>query len=183
MTPATGLSSDEAARRLTRHGPDEIPSEPRIPVWRRVLQQLRDPLILVLLVAAALTIATGDLSDASVILVMFLGPFLGMPLPLLPAQILWINLLTHGLPGVALGAEPVAPATMRHPPRPPEESVLGAGLWPRILFMGAFIATVTLAAGVWARETGRPWQSMIFLVLGATQLGVALGGPGRVPAA
>lgn len=53
------------------------------------------------------------------ILVMLLGPFLGMPLPLLPAQILWINLLTHGLPGVALGAEPVAPGTMRHPPRPP----------------------------------------------------------------
>lgn len=113
------------------------------------------------------------------ILVMLLGPFLGMPLPLLPAQILWINLLTHGLPGVALGAEPVAPGTMRHPPRPPAESVLGAGLWPRILFMGAFVATVTLAAGVWARETGRPWQSMLFLILGATQLGVALGSRAR----
>ncbi|MDX2820311.1 cation-translocating P-type ATPase [Streptomyces ipomoeae] len=113
------------------------------------------------------------------ILVMLLGPFLGMPLPLLPAQILWINLLTHGLPGVALGAEPVDPDTMRHLPRPPEESVLGAGLWPRILFMGAFVATVTLVVGVWARETGRPWQSMIFLILGATQLGVALGSRAR----
>ncbi|WP_405653467.1 cation transporting ATPase C-terminal domain-containing protein [Streptomyces sp. NBC_00019] len=68
---------------------------------------------------------------------------------------------------------------MRHPLRPPAESVLGAGLWPRILFMGAFIATVTLAAGIWARETGRPWQSMVFLVLGATQLGVALGSRAR----
>ncbi|MFE9109789.1 cation-transporting P-type ATPase [Streptomyces collinus] len=67
-TPVTGLSSDEAARRLEFHGPNEIPAEPRTPVWRRVLQQLRDPLILVLLVAAALTIATGDLSDAAVIL-------------------------------------------------------------------------------------------------------------------
>ncbi|WP_234357204.1 cation-translocating P-type ATPase [Streptomyces sp. NBRC 110028] len=113
------------------------------------------------------------------ILVMLLGPFLGMPLPLLPAQILWINLLTHGLPGVALGAEPVAPDVMRHPPRPPEESVLGAGLWPRILAMGAFVACVTLAAGVWAREAGRPWQSMMFLVLGATQLGIALGSRAR----
>ncbi|MDX3231370.1 cation-translocating P-type ATPase [Streptomyces sp. ME19-01-6] len=113
------------------------------------------------------------------ILVMLLGPFFSMPLPLLPAQILWINLLTHGLPGVALGAEPVAPDTMHHPPRPPEESVLGAGLWPRILFMGAFVATVTLAAGIWARETGRPWQSMMFLILGATQLGVALGSRAR----
>nr|WP_228022542.1 cation-translocating P-type ATPase C-terminal domain-containing protein [Streptomyces acidicola] len=69
----------------------------------------------------------------------------------------------------------------RHaPPAPaPEESVLGAGLWPRILLMGAFIATLTLAAGVWARETDRPWQSMMFLVLGATQLGVALGSRAR----
>ncbi|MFG2859179.1 cation-translocating P-type ATPase [Streptomyces sioyaensis] len=113
------------------------------------------------------------------ILVMLLGPFLGMPLPLLPAQILWINLLTHGLPGVALGAEPVDPDVMRHRPRPPEESVLGAGLWPRILAMGTFVATVTLVTGVWARETGRPWQSMVFLVLGATQLGVALGSRAR----
>ncbi|MFE2449210.1 HAD-IC family P-type ATPase, partial [Streptomyces sp. NPDC059426] len=113
------------------------------------------------------------------ILVMLLGPFLGMPLPLLPAQILWINLLTHGLPGVALGAEPVAPDVMRHPPRPPDESVLGAGLWPRLLAMGALVAGVTLVAGVWARETGRPWQSMMFLVLGATQLGVALGSRAR----
>ncbi|MEO3845487.1 cation-transporting P-type ATPase [Streptomyces sp. CNZ287] len=113
------------------------------------------------------------------ILVMLLGPFLGMPLPLLPAQILWVNLLTHGLPGVALGAEPVAPGAMRHRPRPPEESVLGAGLWPRILLMGAFIAVVTLVVGVWARETGRPWQSMMFLILGATQLGVALGSRAR----
>lgn len=113
------------------------------------------------------------------ILVMLLGPFLGMPLPLLPAQILWINLLTHGLPGVALGAEPVEPGAMRHRPRPPEESVLGAGLWPRILLMGAFIAVVTLVVGVWARETGRPWQSMMFLILGAAQLGVALGSRAR----
>lgn len=113
------------------------------------------------------------------ILVMLLGPFLGMPLPLLPAQILWINLLTHGLPGVALGAEPVEPGVMRHPPRPPEESVLGAGLWPRILAMGAFVACVTLIVGVWAREAGHPWQSLMFLVLGATQLGVALGSRAR----
>jgi Ca2+-transporting ATPase len=53
------------------------------------------------------------------IIVMLLGPLAGLPLPLLPAQILWINLLTHGLPGVALGSEPVEPGTTRRPPRPP----------------------------------------------------------------
>lgn len=113
------------------------------------------------------------------ILVMLIGPFMGLALPLLPAQILWINLLTHGLPGVALGAEPVEPGIMRRPARPPQQSVLGAGLWPRILAMGAVVTAGTLAAGVWAQQTGRPWQSLVFLVLGATQLGVALGSRSR----
>ncbi|WP_435858672.1 cation-translocating P-type ATPase [Streptomyces milbemycinicus] len=68
-TPAEeDLSPEEAARRLELCGPNEVQVEPRTPVWRRGLQQPRDPLILVLLVAAALTIATGDLSDAAVIL-------------------------------------------------------------------------------------------------------------------
>src|SRR5512132_3192652 len=112
---------------------------------------------------------------AAEILVMLIGPFLGLPLPLLPAQILWVNLMTHGLAGVALGAEPAEPDVMRRPPRPPAESVLGAGLWPRILRLGGIIAAITLGVGVWAQATGRPWQSMVFLTLGVTQLGVALG--------
>lgn len=113
------------------------------------------------------------------ILVMLIGPFMSLALPLLPAQILWINLLTHGLPGVALGAEPVESGIMRRPARPPEQSVLGAGLWPRILAMGVVVTVGTLAVGVWAQQTGRPWQSLVFLVLGATQLGVALGSRSR----
>jgi Ca2+-transporting ATPase len=109
------------------------------------------------------------------IAVMLAGPFLGLPLTLLPAQILWVNLLTHGLPGVALGSEPVDPNAMRRPPRPPAESVLGAGLWQRILRVGVVIAVVTLAVAVWGHATGRPWQSMAFFALGATQLTVAVG--------
>ncbi|MFI9201590.1 cation-translocating P-type ATPase [Streptomyces sp. NPDC053048] len=113
------------------------------------------------------------------ILVMLAGPALGMVLPLLPAQILWINLLTHGLPGVAFGAEPTSGDSMHRPPRPPEESVLGEGLWARILTLGTLIAAVTLAVGYWAHGTGRPWQTLVFLVLGATQLGVGLGSRAR----
>lgn len=52
------------------------------------------------------------------ILVMLAGPLLGLPLPLRAGQILWINLLTHGLTGVAMGAEPVSPQAMHRPPRP-----------------------------------------------------------------
>jgi P-type Ca2+ transporter type 2C len=109
------------------------------------------------------------------IAVMLAGPFLGMTLPLLPAQILWINLLTHGLPGVALGAEPAESDVMRRTPRPPDQSVLGAGLWQQVLMLGFMIGGVTLALGSWAFATDRPWQSVVFVALGAGQLGAALG--------
>ncbi|GAA2287373.1 HAD-IC family P-type ATPase [Nonomuraea roseoviolacea subsp. roseoviolacea] len=112
---------------------------------------------------------------AAEIAVMLLGPFAGLALPLLPAQILWINLLTHGLPGVALGGEPSVPGAMAEPPRPPGQSIMGAGLWQRIIRIAVVLTAVTLGVAVWAHQTGRPWQSMAFFALGATQLGVALG--------
>jgi P-type Ca2+ transporter type 2C len=113
------------------------------------------------------------------IAVMLAGPALGLALPLLPAQILWVNLLTHGLPGVALGGEPADPGIMNRPPRPPAESVLGAGLWQRILRVGLVVAAVTLGIALWGHATGRPWQSMAFFALGTTQLAVALGSRAR----
>jgi Ca2+-transporting ATPase len=113
------------------------------------------------------------------IAVMLIGPLVGLALPLLPAQILWVNLLTHGLPGVALGGEPANPAAMRRPPRPPAESVLGAGLAQRIVRVGIVITAVTLGVALWGHATGRPWQSMAFFALGATQLAVALGSRAR----
>jgi len=108
------------------------------------------------------------------LLVMLAGPFLGLPLPLLPGQILWINLLTHGIPGVALGAEPAESGILRRPPRSPQESVLGAGLLRSVLLGGLCISAVVLAAGVTARQLDLPWQSVVFTVLGLAQLGVAL---------
>jgi Ca2+-transporting ATPase len=113
------------------------------------------------------------------IAVMLVGPFVGLPLPLLPAQILWINLLTHGLPGLAMGSEPADPAAMQRPPRPPTETVLGAGLWQRVLRVGAVIATATIGVGIWAHATDRPWQTLTFVTLGLTQLAVALGSRAR----
>jgi Ca2+-transporting ATPase len=121
----------------------------------------------------------GMSGGAAEIMVMLTGPFLGMPLPLLPAQILWINLLTHGLTGVALGAEPADEAVMRRPPRPPAESVLGAGLWKRILRIAVLITAVTLAVAIWGLMSGREWQTMAFLTLGAMQLSVAIALRGR----
>ena len=68
---------------------------------------------------------------------------------------------------------------MRKPPRPPAETVLGAGLWQRVLRVGAVIAAVTIGIGVWAHATDRPWQTLTFLALGLTQLAVALGSRAR----
>jgi Ca2+-transporting ATPase len=109
------------------------------------------------------------------LLLMMSGPLVGLPLPLLPAQILWINMLTHGLPGVALGAEPGEPGTLRRKPRSPTEGVLGGHLTRQVLILGGWLAAICVVVGVWAHGAGRPWQSMIFVLLGLLQLGVALG--------
>ncbi len=109
------------------------------------------------------------------IAVMLAGPPLGLTLPLLPAQILWVNLLTHGLPGVAMGSEPAEPGVMRRAPRPPQQRVLGERLWQRIGVLATVVAGTSLGTGLWAEATGRPWQSMLFVALGATQLGIGLG--------
>ncbi|MFD5484853.1 cation-translocating P-type ATPase [Streptomyces virginiae] len=112
---------------------------------------------------------------AAEILVMLAGPVLGLALPLRAGQILWINLLTHGLTGVAMGAEPVTPQAMRRPPRPPGQHILAAGVWQRLLVLAAVVTTLSLAAGIVARAMDLPWQSVLFLALLAAQLGVALG--------
>jgi len=108
------------------------------------------------------------------LLVMLIGPLLGMPLALLPGQLLWINLFTHGVPGVAMGAEPAEADVLKRPPRSPQESVLGDGLLASVLAGGAAVAAVTLTAGFVAHHDGRPWQSVMFVTLGLAQLGVAL---------
>ncbi|MFD6230318.1 cation-translocating P-type ATPase [Streptomyces sp. NPDC060232] len=112
---------------------------------------------------------------AAEILVMLIGPLLGLPLPLRAGQILWINLLTHGLTGVAMGAEPVSPGAMRRPPRPPGQHILAAGVWQRLLVLACAVTAVSLLAGAAARTLDLPWQSVLFLALLAAQLGVALG--------
>ena len=78
------------------------------------------------------------------VLVMFLGLLMGLPMVLLPTQILLVNLMTDGLPAVALGLEPPAADIMRRPPRRSDESFFAGGLLSRIVFRGIFIALSTL---------------------------------------
>ncbi len=102
---------------------------------------------------------------------LFLAPFLGLPLPLLPIHILWINLVTDGLPGLTLAAEPAEPGVMQRPPRPPREGLFGQGLWLHVVWVGALMGSVTLGTQAWAYHTGSAhWQSMTFTVLALTQM-------------
>ncbi|GAB3430691.1 cation-translocating P-type ATPase [Flindersiella endophytica] len=108
------------------------------------------------------------------VLIMVAGPFAGVPIPLLPSQILWINMLTHGLPGVAMGAEPVEAGSMRRAPRSPNESVLGGGLWRQIVSIGLLISLAVGGAAAVVSHVGGAWQSAVFATLGLAQLGIAL---------
>jgi P-type Ca2+ transporter type 2C len=105
---------------------------------------------------------------------MFLAPLLGLPIPLLAVQILWVNLVTDGLPALALGVEPVEPDAMRRRPRPTGESILGAGLWRQALWVGLLMAAVVLGIQAVALEAGWHWQTMVFTTLALLQLGNAL---------
>ncbi|MFJ3970445.1 cation-translocating P-type ATPase [Streptomyces parvus] len=117
----------------------------------------------------------GMAGGAAEILVMLIGPLLGLPLPLSAGQILWINLLTHGLTGVAMGAEPASPGVMRRPPRRADQHILGGGAWQQLSLTAAVVTVVSLSAGLAAQAWDEPWQSVLFLALLAAQLGVVIG--------
>ncbi len=78
------------------------------------------------------------------VLTMFFAAVLGMPLPLLPIQILWVNLVTDGLPAMALGVEPPEPGIMKRKPRPKNENLFAHGLGWAIMGRGIFISLTTL---------------------------------------
>ena len=103
---------------------------------------------------------------------LFLAPFLGLPIPLLPIHILWINLVTDGLPALALSVEPEEGDVMKRPPRKPQESLFAHGLGIHAIWVGLLMGGVTLSLQAWAIHTGDAhWQTMVFTVLCLTQMG------------
>jgi len=114
-------------------------------------------------------------SNSGEVWTIFLAPFLGLPVPLLPIHILWINLVTDGLPGLALAAEGKEPGLMDRPPRPPKESIFAHGMWQHMIWCGVAMAGITLAAQGWAISLGSAhWQTMVFTVLTLSQMGHVL---------
>lgn len=85
---------------------------------------------------------------------MFFAMLLGFPLPLRAIQILWVNLVTDGLPALALSMEPAGPGIMQIPPRPKDESILARGLGRNIFSTGLCIGVVTLLVFIIALGRG-----------------------------
>jgi Ca2+-transporting ATPase len=113
--------------------------------------------------------------NASEIAVMLIGPLLGMPLPLLPLQILWMNLVTDGLPALALGVEPAEKNVMKRPPYSSTESIFGRGMLSFIVVIGIVMSIIAILVGLMAYRTGDPaWQTLLFTTLIFAQLALAL---------
>ena len=111
------------------------------------------------------------------ILTIFFAPIVGLAIPLLPIHILWINLVTDGLPGLALTAEPAEKDIMNRPPRPPKENLFAGGMIFKILSTGILMAVAVLLSQAWAANEGysvQTQQTMVFTLLCFVQLGNAL---------
>jgi P-type Ca2+ transporter type 2C len=115
--------------------------------------------------------------NLSEILTIFLAPFLGFVTPLLPIHILWINLVTDGLPGVALVSESAEKDIMNRPPRSPRENLFAGGLGRKIILSGVIMTVACLFVLWWAAGKGyseRTQQTMVFTTLCLVQMGNAL---------
>ncbi|PZR30084.1 MAG: ATPase [Citrobacter freundii] len=109
--------------------------------------------------------------NAAEIWTITLAPILGLPIPLLPVHILWVNLVTDGLPALALAAEAEEKDIMQRPPRHPKESIFAQGLGIHILWVGLFIGLLTLGTQWYAiNHTQTHWQTIVFTVLCLAQL-------------
>jgi len=117
-------------------------------------------------------------SNAGEIWLMLLAPFLGMPLPLIPLQILWINLVTDGLPGLALAVEPGERDTMQRPPYPPNQNVIDRPMTLDIVWIGLLMGVISLGAGYFywqpVASDNSYFRTIIFTVLTLSQMGNAL---------
>jgi Ca2+-transporting ATPase len=115
-------------------------------------------------------------SNTGELFLMLAGPLLNMPIPLLPLQILWINLVTDGLPGLALSEERGERDTMERPPFDPKKGIFSGGLGIQIIWIGILMGIVSLLVGFtyWKMDPNGPWQTMVFTTLVLSQMGNAL---------
>ena len=106
------------------------------------------------------------------VLVVLTASVAGLPLPLLPLQILWLNLVTDTFPALALAVEPGEPDLMRHPPRKPDAAILSRPFVTSLVFFAALITAVTLVAFLWGLRAGESERAVTlsFMTLAFAQL-------------
>jgi Ca2+-transporting ATPase len=106
------------------------------------------------------------------VLVLLVASLAALPLPLLPLQILWLNLVTDTFPALALALEPAEPGVMRRSPRDPERAILSGPFLRAMGFYAALITTATLSAYAWGLQSGDPAKAVTiaFMTLALAQL-------------
>lgn len=111
-------------------------------------------------------------SNSGEIWAIFLAPFFLLPTPLLAIHILWINLVTDGLPGLALASEPAEANIMKRRPRNLKENIFSNGMGTQILWVGFLMGITTLGIQYWSiNSENTHWQTMAFTVLCFSQMG------------
>ncbi len=113
-------------------------------------------------------------TNSSEILTLLLGPLIGLPVALLPIHILWINLVSDGLPAISLSFEKAEKDIMKRPPRPPQQTVFAEGRGLHMIWVGILMAGIALSLQGWAIRNDMPWQTMVFNFLCLSQMGHVL---------
>lgn len=113
-------------------------------------------------------------SNSGELWTLLLGPMIGLPVALLPIHILWINLVTDGLPAISLSFEKAEKNIMNRPPRPPQQSVFANGRGMHMIWVGMLMAGIALSAQGWAIRHDLHWQTIVFNVLCLSQMGHVL---------
>jgi Ca2+-transporting ATPase len=101
---------------------------------------------------------------------LLLGPVFGLPIALLPIHILWINLISDGLPAICLSFEKSEKNIMSRPPRPPRQSVFSNGRGVHMIWVGMLMASIVLGAQYYSINKGLHWQTIVFNILCLSQL-------------
>ena len=122
-------------------------------------------------------------SNIGEVLTIAAAPLMGLGgVPLTPLQILWMNLVTDGVPALALAVEPAEPNVMKRPPFSPRESIFARGLGSYMIRIGIIFAILTIAMMSWAygythspgHRNPDAWKTMVFTTLCLAQMGHAI---------
>ncbi len=110
-------------------------------------------------------------TNSGEVLVILIATLVGMPLPLIAIQILWINLITDGFPALSLGVEPSEGGVMKRPPRSPKESIFAGGMTYHIVWVGILMMVGTLGIFEWGLDDGLPKaRTLAFVTIALFQL-------------